>query len=53
MTPQEKNVFGKLFTKTELGSHNVKLGLLQDTEKAITEYFNSTDTANSKIKGDL
>lgn len=51
MTPQEKSVFGKLFTKTELGSHNVKLGVLQDTEKAITEYFNSTDTANSKIKG--
>ena len=51
MTPQEKNVFGKLFTKTELRTHSVKLGVLQDTEKAITEYFNSTDTANSKIKG--
>jgi hypothetical protein len=26
MTPQEKNVFGKLFTKTELGTHNIELG---------------------------
>ena len=50
MTPQEKNVFNKLF-KTELGTHKVELGVVQDAEKAITEYFKSTDTANSKIKG--
>lgn len=50
MTPQEKQVFNKLF-KTELGSQRVELGVVQDAEKAITEYFNSTDTANSKIKG--
>jgi len=29
MTPQEKKVFGKLF-KTELGTHKVDLGLLDD-----------------------
>lgn len=29
MTPQEKQVFSKLF-KTELGTHNVELGVLQD-----------------------
>jgi hypothetical protein len=50
MTPQEKNVFNKLF-KTELGTHKVELGVVQDAEKAISDYFNSTDTANSKIKG--
>ena len=33
MTPQEKNVFGKLFTKTELGSHKIELGLIQDLNK--------------------
>jgi len=33
MTPQEKNVFGKLFTKTELGTHKVDLALLDDLRK--------------------
>lgn len=33
MTPQEKNVFGKLFTKTELGTHKVDLALLDDFNK--------------------
>ena len=37
MTPQEKNVFGKLFTKTELGTHNVELGISQDLEKLLSE----------------
>jgi hypothetical protein len=45
-----KSVGNKLF-KTELNSQRVELGIVQDAEKAITEYFNSTDTANSKIKG--
>ena len=47
----EKLVFSKLFPKTELGTHKVDLGVVQDAEKAISDYFNSTDTANSKIKG--
>lgn len=33
MTPQEKNVFGKLFTKTELGTHKVDLALVDDIKK--------------------
>lgn len=33
MTPQEKNVFGKLFAKTELGTHKVDLGLVDDIKK--------------------
>lgn len=44
-----KSVGNKLF-KTELANHKIELGIVQDAEKAITEYFNSTDTANSKIK---
>lgn len=36
MTPQEKNVFGKLFTKTELGTHKIELGLIDDVKKKIT-----------------
>ncbi len=50
MTPQEKNVFNKLF-KTELATQKVELGVVQDAEKVISDYFKSTDTANSKIKG--
>jgi hypothetical protein len=30
MTPQEKNVFGKLFTKTELGTHEIELADFAD-----------------------
>ena len=30
MTPQEKNVFGKLFTKTELGTHKIELANFAD-----------------------
>jgi hypothetical protein len=34
MTPQEKNVFGKLFTKTELGTHKIDLALSDDVREA-------------------
>jgi hypothetical protein len=37
MTPQEKNVFGKLFTKTELGTHKIDLALVDDLKKGIAE----------------
>ena len=33
MTPQEKNVFGKLFAKTELGTHKIDLALIDDIDK--------------------
>lgn len=49
MTPQEKNVFGKLFTKTELGSHNVELGLIDDINKVKIEANKSEDAAVSEI----
>ena len=32
MTPQEKNVFNKLFTKTELGTHKIDLALVDDVK---------------------
>jgi hypothetical protein len=37
MTPQEKNVFGKLFPKTELATHKVDLALVDDLKKGIAE----------------
>lgn len=43
MTPQEKNVFEKLFAKTELASHKVELALVDDIQKAI-------DTANKALQ---
>lgn len=49
MTPQEKNVFSKLFTKTELGSHNVELGLIDDINKVKIEANKSEDAAVSEI----
>ena len=53
MTPQEKNVFSKLFTKTELGKHEVELGVLQDLqslfEKALT-FIKEADTEKQKLK---
>lgn len=38
MTPQEKNVFGKLSTKTELGSQKVELALADDIKAEIQKY---------------
>ena len=35
MTPQEKNVFGKLFTKTELGTHKIDLAAIDDINKIL------------------
>ncbi len=35
MTPQEKNVFGKLFTKTELGTHKIDLALVDDVNQKL------------------
>lgn len=37
MTPQEKNVFSKLFAKTELGTHKIDLALVDDLKKGIAE----------------
>jgi hypothetical protein len=35
MTPQEKQVFSKLFPKTELGTHKVDLAAIDDIEKIL------------------
>ena len=67
MTPQEKNVFGKLFTKTELGKHEVELGLLDDIKSDFNfvdkdfgnvydGFYNDIESAKNKqslIKNDL
>jgi hypothetical protein len=37
MTPQEKQVFSKLFPKTELGTHEIELALVDDLKKGIAE----------------
>jgi hypothetical protein len=44
MTPQEKNVFGKLFTKTELATQKVDLALNDDVQKN----YNSAIAARKK-----
>ena len=47
-----KTVFGKLFKEeTQLSKHEVELALVDDANKAISNYFNSTNTANSKSVG--
>jgi chromosome segregation ATPase len=37
MTPQEKNVFSKLFSKTELGTHKVELASVKELQKSISD----------------
>ena len=53
MTPQEKNVFGKLFAKTELASHKVDLALTDDIKSEIQKYKglkDNVDKAKNKAK---
>jgi hypothetical protein len=42
MTPQEKNVFNKLF-KTELKTHNVELALVDDINSSLDKAYASID----------
>ena len=37
MTPQEKQVFNKLSTKTELGTHKLELALIDDLTKSLNK----------------
>jgi hypothetical protein len=46
MTPQEKNVFRKLFTKTELGTHKIDLAVTDDIKKLINEANNLKNQYN-------
>lgn len=50
MTPQEKNVFGKLFTKTELASHKVELALLDNIESDVLANGKAKDSARQLIR---
>lgn len=52
MTPQEKNVFGKLFAKTELGTHKIDLGLIDDL-KALTSGTDKGANYYSDVKTSL
>ena len=46
MTPQEKNVFGKLFTKTELSSQKIELALADDIKAEIQKYKGLKDNVD-------
>lgn len=48
MTPQEKNVFSKLFAKTELASHKVELAISDDMAKLSSE----ADAQLTRLKAD-
>jgi chromosome segregation ATPase len=37
MTPQEKQVFSKLFPKTELGTHEIELASVKELQKSISD----------------
>ena len=50
MTPQEKNVFGKLFTKTELGTHKLELALLDNIESDVLANGKAKDSARQLIR---
>ena len=49
MTPQEKNVFGKLFTKTELGSQKIELALADDLKAGTTFLQAATEAVKKSI----
>jgi hypothetical protein len=46
MTPQEKQVFSKLFPKTELGTHEIELAVTDDIKKLINEANNLKNQYN-------
>ena len=62
MTPQEKNVFGKLFTKTKLTTQKIDLSIIDDLQNAsnllnsrrlelndfVSSYVKSKNDANNK-----
>jgi hypothetical protein len=49
MTPQEKNVFGKLFAKTELASQKVELGLTQDIVSVLKQISSEMINAEKSV----
>jgi hypothetical protein len=51
MTPQEKNVFGKLFTKTELSSQRIELARISVDE--IRKSYETVQTARNESTASL
>lgn len=51
MTPQEKNVFGKLFTKTELNSQRIELARISVDE--IRKSYEAVQTARNESTASL
>ena len=49
MTPQEKNVFGKLFAKTELASKKIELGLTQDIVAVLKQISSEMINAEKSV----
>jgi hypothetical protein len=49
MTPQEKNVFGKLFAKTELASQKIELGLTQDIVAVLKQISSEMINAEKSV----
>ena len=49
MTPQEKNVFGKLFTKTELESHKVDLAIQDKLNVELNNYSKLISKSNKEL----
>ena len=49
MTPTEKRVFSKLFTKTELASHQVELALADDLKAGAAFLQAATDAVKKSI----
>ncbi len=50
MTPQEKNVFSKLFAKTELATHKIELALLDNLKKYTNGLKKYTDEGSGLQK---
>ena len=49
MTPQEKNVFSKLFTKTELGKHEIELALTDDFKTIFDKSNNEQESIGQNL----
>jgi len=50
MTPQEKNVFSKLFSKTELASQKIDLALVDDIDKYLQKQNSILKIADNSWK---
>jgi hypothetical protein len=51
MNPEVTKIGNKLFDKVELASQKVDLALNTDVDKAVSDYYNTSNTAFSKSTG--